>query len=142
MSCCSGRYCQFQFPEGPSLTDYPVTQLSANYLFLPYGTLLEEEEVIRIWTESGKTETVILGQKIPLTILPGGPVAKQGEPFLPWQLIALDSGMELETIENWISHPLHNPDAEAVVLKFRHPIVIKTSLKVWWLKCLYKIRNL
>lgn len=142
MSCCSGRYCQFEFPEGPPLTDYPVSQLSANYLFLPYGTLLAEEEVIRIWTESGKTETVILEQKIPLTILEEGPVAKDGEPFLPWQLIALDSGMELETIENWANHPLYNPDAEAVVLKFRHPIVTNPSWKSRWLQLLYKIRNL
>lgn len=142
MSCCSGRYCQFQFPDGPPLTDEPVSHLSANYLFLPYGTLLEEEEVVRVWTEGGQTETVILEQKIPLAILKGGPVAKIGEPFLPWQLIALDSGMELETIENWISHPLYNPDAEAVVLKFRHPIEVKLSLKMTWLKWLYKIRNL
>lgn len=142
MSCCSGRYCQFQFPDGPPLTDEPVSHLSANYLFLPYGTLLEEEEVVRVWTEGGQTETVILEQKIPLAILKGGPVAKIGEPFLPWQLIALDSGMELETIENWISHPLYNPDAEAVVLKFRHPIEVKPSLKMTWLKWLYKIRNL
>lgn len=142
MSCCSGRYCQFQFPDGPPLTDEPVSHLSANYLFLPYGTLLEEEEVVRVWTEGGQTETVILEQKIPLAILKGGPVAKIGEPFLPWQLIALDSGMELEAIENWISHPLYNPDAEAVVLKFRHPIEVKPSLKMTWLKWLYKIRNL
>lgn len=142
MSCCSGRYCQFEFPEGPPLTDYPVSDLSANYLFLPYGTLLAEEEIIRIWTESGKTETVILEQKIPLDIREEGPVAKVGEPFLPWQLIALDSGMELDTIENWLNHPLYNPDAEAVVLKFRHPIVARPSLKSRWLQLLYKIRNL
>ncbi|MGC9385547.1 MAG: hypothetical protein ACP5D0_01260 [Hydrogenovibrio sp.] len=142
MSCCSANYCQFQFPEGPPLTDYAVTNLNARYLFLPYGTLLEEGEVIRIWMESGDTKTVLLEAKIPLQILPTGPSSDLPDVFLPWQLIALDSGLSEDDIQKWYFHPLHNPDAQAVVLKFKHPLETKVTWKMRWLQWLYKIRTL
>ena len=145
MSCCSGKgYCNFKFPDGPPLTDYPVVNLQANYLFLPYGTLLEEGEIIRIWTENGETETVLLAEKIPLTVSPNGlePLKANADSFLPWQLIALDSGMELSEIMDWYQHPLYNPETQTVVLKFRHQDKPKRTFKQIWLSLLYKMRNL
>jgi len=142
MSCCPGNFCQFSFPEGPPLTDNPVTHLSAQYLFLPYGTLLEEEEVVRLWTEGGQTETVILEKKVPLVISSNGVESEDKTVFLPWQLIALDSGMEESDIQDWYHHPLFNPETQAVVLKFKHPIVVKPSLMMILKKWLYKIRTL
>lgn len=145
MSCCSAKsYCNFQFPDGPPLTDNPVTNLQANYLFLPYGTLLEEGELIRLWTENGETETVLISEKVPLTVSANGlqPLRPDTNTFLPWQLIALDSGMELEEMTNWYRHPLYNPNAQTVVLKFKHQDKPKITLKQMWLSFLYKMRNL
>lgn len=142
MSCCSGSYCQFSFSEGPPLVDNAVANLNAIYQFLPYGTVLEEGEVIRIWLESGETKTVILEQKIPLDITESGPVALSGQSSLPWQLIALDSGIAYEDLMAWKYHPLHNPNEPSVLLKFNHPIEVKPSLKMRCLKWLYRIRNL
>lgn len=141
MSCCSGGYCQFKFPEGPPLVDNPVMSLNANYQFLPYGTLLEEGEVVRIWMESGKAKPVILEQKIPLTFNSSGPVPEYGEQNYPWQLVALDSGIAYEDLMGWVNHPLYNPNEKAVLLKYRHPIEVKPSLKMLFLKWLYKLRN-
>jgi len=142
MSCCSGGYCQFKFPEGAPLVDNPVANLNAIYQFLPYGTLLKEGEKVRIWMESGKLKTVIVDEKIELDITNDGPVAKQEGQVLPWQLIALDSGFNYEDIMGWKTHPLYNPDETSVVLKYSHPIEVKPSLKARWLGLLYKIRNL
>lgn len=145
MSCCSGKsYCQFKFPDGPPITDNPVSNLQAKYLFLPYGTLLEEGEIIRIWTENGETETVLISEKTPITVSQQGlhPLRPDIESFLPWQLIALDTGMELDEMMNWYSHPLYNPTAQAVVLQFKHPNKEKRSLKQIWLGFLYRLRNL
>lgn len=141
MSCCSGGYCQFKFPQGAPLTDNSVSSLKAKYLFLPYGTLLEKGEVIRIWTEGGQAKEVIIQEKTPLEILPAGPEAVGDKVFLPWQLIALDSGVEYEELMDWYRHPLYNPEKTSVVLEFTH--IDKTlSFKEKWLNCLYKIRNL
>lgn len=121
--------------------DNPVTNLNAVYQFLPYGTLLQEGEVIRIWMESGKTKTVFLGEKIPLKFGLSGPYSEDGR-VLPWQLIALDSGFDYEELMHWQDHPLNNPQETPVLLKFDHPIEVKPSLKMILLSWLYKIRNL
>ncbi|BCN92828.1 hypothetical protein THMIRHAM_06130 [Thiomicrorhabdus immobilis] len=144
MSCCSGGYCQFKFPEGPPLVDNAVSNLDATYQFLPYGTLLQKGEVVRIWMESGKAKAVFIEEKIPLQITENGPVALDAEDVqdLPWQLIALDSGFSYEDLMDWKNHPLYSPNETAVLLKFNHPIEIKPSLKMVLLKWLYKIRNL
>jgi hypothetical protein len=142
MSCCPANFCQFQFPDGPPLTDNPVTNLNARYLFLPYGTLLQEGEVVRIWMESGQTQTVLLEAKVPLVIEPSGVTGQEDGVFLPWQLIALDSGMEEEDIRKWYFHPLHNPETQAVVLKFKHPLNTKPTLKMRLMQWLYKLRTL
>lgn len=142
VSCCSKGYCQFTFPDGPPLTDNSVASLSANYLFLPYGTLLSEGEVIRIWTENGQTKTVVLEKKMAVDIKFNGVELEKNTEFLPWQLVALDSGMALEDLESWYHHPLFNPEVKAVVLKFKHPVVAKPSLKMILLKWLYKLRTL
>ena len=142
MSCCGLNYCQFEFPEGPPLTDYAVTHLEAKYLFLPYGTLLEKGEIVRIWLENGKTKTVEIEAKIPLEILPAGPEVVGQKFELPWQLIALDTGIEYEELMDWYHHPQHNPKEQAVVLVFKHPVVVKPTLKLRWLEFLYRIRNL
>ena len=142
MSCCSKGACKFQFEEGPPLVDNSVTDLNAQYQFLPYGTILEEEEVIRIWMESGETKTVILEEKIPLVITDSGPEAEDGRTGIPWQLVALDSGMAYEDIMGWKQHTLYNPNETSLLLKFNHPIEVKPSLKMKLLNILYKIRNL
>ncbi len=142
MSCCSGsQYCQFSFPDGPPLTDNSVTSLQAKYLFLPYGTLLEQGEVVRIWLESGEAKSVVIESKIPISVTPTGFMV-MSETFIPWELVALDSGIELNELEDWYFHPLHNGNEPTVVLKFRHPVASKPSLKTIFLKWLYKIRNL
>ncbi len=141
MSCCSGGYCKFKFPEGAPILDNPVTNLNAVYQFLPYGTLLKEGEMVRIWMESGKFKTVLLEEKIELEFTAQGPVATEGE-LLPWQLIALDSGFDYEDLMHWQSHPLYNPNETSVVVKYNHPIEVKPSWKSRWLGLLYKIRNL
>ena len=142
MSCCSGGYCQFKFPEGAPLLDNPVTSLNATYQFLPYGTLLQEGEFVRIWMESGKLKTVVIDEKIPLNMTVNGPQAQGNHRALPWQLIALDSGFDYEDLMQWQSHPLYNPHETSVVLKYKHPIDVKPSLKARWLGLLYKFRNL
>ncbi|MDG6773546.1 hypothetical protein QCB45_04310 [Thiomicrorhabdus sp. ZW0627] len=142
MSCCSGGYCQFKFPEGPPLVDNPVANMNATYQFLPYGTLLEEGEVVRIWMESGKAKTVIIEEKVPLTFTSDGPVSDNGNEVFPWQLVALDSGIAYDELMGWINHPLYNPGEKSVLLKYRHPIEVKPSLKMTLLKWLYKLRNL
>lgn len=144
MSCCSKGYCNFSFPDGPPLVDYSVANLNAEYQFLPYGTLLEEGETVRIWMESGKAKAVLLEQKIPLEITDEGPVPSDASfsRTLPWQLISFDSGFEYEDLMNWKEHPLYAPDEQAVLLKYNHPIEVKPSLKMIFLKWLYKIRNL
>ncbi|HHT00327.1 MAG TPA: hypothetical protein ENK73_05655 [Thiomicrospira sp.] len=144
MSCCSGGYCQFKFPEGPPLIDNAVATLNANYQFLPYGTLLQAGETVRIWMQNGKTKTVLLEEKIPLQITDEGPVplTDYSKDELPWQLIALDSGFSYEDLMDWKNHPLYSPDEPTVLLKFNHPIEVKPTLKMMFLKWLYKIRNL
>ncbi|VAW44578.1 hypothetical protein MNBD_GAMMA04-1647 [hydrothermal vent metagenome] len=142
MSCCSKGCCNFKFEEGPPLVDNSVTNLNAQYQFLPYGTILEVEEVVRIWMESGATKTVILEEKIPLVMTDSGPESEDGKKDFPWQLVALDSGIEYEDLMNWKHHDLYNPNETSVLLKFNHPIEVKPSLKMKLLKILYKIRNL
>lgn len=143
MSCCgSSGYCKFEFPVGPPLTDNSVTSLKASYLFLPYGTLLERGELIRIWTENGETETVLIEEKYPIEVLPAGPEVLGDKEALPWQLIALDSGIEYEDLMDWYRHPLHNPNEPTVVLKFKHPKKSKKSIKQILHAWLYKLRNL
>lgn len=142
MSCCSRGYCKFEFEEGPPLVDNSVTNLNAVYQFLPYGTILEEGELVRIWMESGQSKVVTLVEKIPLVFTATGPEAKSGQAVLPWQLIALDSGIAYEDLMNWEHHPLYNPEEVSMLLKFHHPVVIKPSFKMWFLKLLYKIRTL
>ena len=142
MSCCSGGHCKFQFEDGAPLLDNSVTSLSANYLFLPYGTLLEEGEVVRIWMESGEAKVVVLEEKILLDITDSGPKSIDDHLDLPWQLIALDSGIEYEELMNWKNHPLYNPEEASVLLRFNHPIEVKPSLKMWFLSLVYKLRNL
>jgi len=143
MSCCgSSSYCNFEFPVGPPLTDNSVTSLNATYLFLPYGTLLAKGELIRIWTENGKTQEVLLEEKYAIDVLPAGPEV-EGDKFpLPWQLIALDSGMEYDDLMDWYHHPLHQADQPTAVLKFRHPPKPKKSIKQILHAWLYKLRNL
>jgi len=144
MSCCSGGYCQFKFPEGPPLVDNAVASLNANYQFLPYGTLLQAGESVRIWMQSGKAKVVLLEEKIPLKITEAGPVPldEQNVEDFPWQLIALDSGFSYEDLMDWKNHPLYSPDETAVLLRFNHPIEVKPSLKMILLNWLYKLRNL
>jgi len=141
MSCCPGGYCKFKFPEGPPLTDNSVSSLKASYLFLPYGTLLEKGEIIRIWTEGGKFKVVIIQDKVEVEVLPAGPESLGDKTYLPWQLIALDSGMEYEELMDWYHHPLNNSSSKPVVLIFSQ---LKSEL-TWKEKLhnlLYKIRNL
>ncbi len=144
MSCCSGGYCNFNFPEGPPLVDNAVTNLNAEYQFLPYGTLLSKGEIVRIWMENGQAKTVLIEDKIPLDITSTGPVPLLSEQQrqYPWQLIAFDSGIAYEDIMSWQIHPLYAPEEQAVLLKYNHPIEVKPSLKMIFLKWLYKIRNL
>lgn len=142
MSCCSKGYCQFKFPEGPPLVDYSVSNLQAKYQFLPYGTLLQQGEVVRIWMESGKTETVIIDQKLVVDILPSGPELVDTDEHVPWQLVAHDSDMAYDDIMNWATHPLHNPNEQAVLLVYSHMVKEKPTLKERWLSFLYKMRNL
>ncbi|QCU89646.1 hypothetical protein [Thiomicrorhabdus sediminis] len=143
MSCCSGGYCQFTFPEGPPLLDNPVTNLNARYLFLPYGTLLQKGETVRIWLESGQAKTVLLEDKIELQFTENGPNAVEEVDFqLPWQLIAFDSGMDYDDLMHWSKHDLFNPEETSVVVVFNHPIEVKPTLKQRWLQFLYKMRNL
>jgi len=142
MSCCSGGYCKFKFPEGAPLLDNPVTSLNASYQFLPYGTLLQEGEFVRIWMESGKLKTVVIDEKIVLDITDNGPIAREDQKTLPWQLIALDSGFDFDDLMNWKTHPLFNPNEDSVVLIYKHPIDVKPSWKARWLGLLYRFRNL
>jgi hypothetical protein len=142
MSCCGKGFCNFQFPPGPPLTDYSVTNLDANYLFLPYGTLLQENEVVRIWMESGKTKEVIVVGKWPVVFDAEGAYARGRDQELPWQLVAMDTGFEFDDIMRWPQHDLCNPTTQPVVLEFKHPIEYKPSIKMRWLELLYKIRNL
>lgn len=145
MSCCgSERYCAFKFPEGPPLTDHPVNNLEARYLFLPYGTLLKQGDLIRIWTENGQTRTVWIQEKTFLEPSAQGlvPIHTQQDRHLPWQLIALDSDLPLDDVVHWSKHPLYNPDTQAVVLKFKHPASTRLTWKQKWLQWLYKIRTL
>lgn len=156
MSCCSKGYCDFKFPDGPPLLDNSVENLQATYQFLPYGSLLKEGEVVRIWLQSGKTQTVIIEEKIPLEVLDYGfrPLAAlEAKPdefghyqvpqarHFPWQLIAFDSGFDFEDMMRWRTHPLCNPQQPPVLMVYRHPAKAKFSLKAWWLRLLYKIRN-
>jgi hypothetical protein len=128
--------------------DNPVSSLNAQYLFLPYGTLLQAGEVVRIWMESGKAKLVFIDEKIPLDFTAQGikvdsdPHSRYASKPMPWQLIALDSGYEYESLLDWYHHPLYNPNEQAVVLVFKHPIEVKPSLKMWLYKWLYKLRTL
>ncbi|WFE68127.1 hypothetical protein P8S54_07835 [Thiomicrospira sp. R3] len=142
MSCCGKGFCTFRFPDGPPLTDYSVSNLNAHYLFLPYGTLLKSGEVVRIWMESGQTKEVIVDEKWLITFDQQGAHAAQRDKELPWQLVAMDTGFEYEDIMDWPNHDLFNPQAQPVVLEFRHPIEVKLGLKMRLLQLLYKIRNL
>ncbi|MDY0135603.1 MAG: hypothetical protein RBS36_00400 [Thiomicrospira sp.] len=142
MSCCGKGFCNFQFPDGPPLTDYSVTNLNAQYLFLPYGTLLQKGEIVRIWMESGKTKAVIVDGKWPIRFDAQGAHALGRDEDLPWQLVAHDTGFEFDDVMRWPSHDLANPNAQPVVLEFRHPIDVKPSFKLRFLQFLYKMRNL
>lgn len=144
MSCCSKGYCDFKFPEGPPLVDNSIQNLNATYQFLPYGSLLQEGEVVRIWMESGKTKTVILEQKLSLEVLAYGfrVLDDTFEKDLPWQLIAFDSGLDYEDMMHWGTHPLFNAQMLPVVMVYQHPIEPKPTLKDHWLSFLYKMRNL
>lgn len=145
MSCCSNGYCQLSFPMGPPLTDLPVSTVEAKYLFLPYGTLLAQSELVRIWTESGKTREVIIEHKIaldyraqqlmPITELPS-------DVYLPWQLIALDSGWDINELTAWGREGEFNPSSPPVLLILDQPIEQKLTIKERWYRLLYKIRNL
>ncbi len=142
MSCCAGsNRCKFEFPEGYPLVDNSVDSLNAKYLFLPYGTLLKEGELVRIWTENGKTKTVLIEQKNLILVTPTGLKILNENAFIPWQLVALDSNINLEELENWYFHPLHNPSEPTAVLKFKNPSNNR-SIKAILLDLLYKIRNL
>jgi len=142
MSCCAGNdRCKFKFPEGHPLVDNSVDSLNAKYLFLPYGTLLSEGEMVRIWTENGQTKNVLIGKKVGIDVTPTGLKTKDSNEFIPWQLVAMDSNIEQEELKNWYFHPLHNPSEPTVVLKFKHSnneLSIKEILMGW----LYKLRNL
>lgn len=144
MSCCSKGYCSFKFPEGPPLLDYSVKNLNARYQFLPYGSLLEKGEVVRIWMESGKTQTVIVEDKISLYPCAEGFADDTGRVMndYPWQLIAFDSGFEFDDMMAWQNHPLNNPDVQPVLMVYQHPIEVKPSLKEKLYAWLYKFRNL
>lgn len=142
MSCCSGGFCKFKFPEGAPLLDNSVSSLNATYQFLPYGTLLQEGEFVRIWMESGKLKTVVIDEKIPLEFTHQGPRARGSDRVLPWQLIALDSGFDYDDIMDWANHALYNPTETSYVLVYKHPIDVKPSFKARWLGFLYKLRNL
>jgi hypothetical protein len=143
MSCCAGsNRCKFEFPAGNPIVDNSVDSLHAKYLFLPYGTLLLEGELVRIWTENGQTKSVLIEKKIPITVTPTGLKVANEESFIPWELVALDSAIELDNLENWYFHPLHNPSEPTVLLKFKHPYDNKKSIKNIFLSILYKIRNL
>lgn len=146
MSCCSGGYCKFKFPEGAPLLDNSVTSLNATYQFLPYGTLLQEGEFVRIWMESGKLKTVVIDEKIPIEFTRQGPQLKEGYTgsgrAIPWQLVALDSGFDYDDLMDWTAHPLYNPGETSYVVRYKHPIEVKPSLKARWLGLLYKLRNL
>ena len=144
MSGCASKYCKFNFPDGPALIDNSVKNLNAEYQFLPYGTLLEKGETVRIWMESGKTKTVFIDDKIPLGFDVNGPYAlneAQRRNF-PWQLIAFDSGFAYEDLMSWPDHELYAPNEQAILLKYRHPIEVKPSIKMIFLKWLYKLRTL
>lgn len=142
MSCCSSGYCNFNFPEGPPLTDLPVANLQAKYLFLPYGTLLSKGEVIRIWMENGQTRVVSIKEKIPVVFSDAGPLTEDYEGVMPWELVAYDSGMEAEDLLLWHHHELYNPNETSIVLEFEQLEVpertIMQILRAW----LYKIRTL
>ena len=142
MSCCGKGFCNFQFADGAPLTDYSVTNLNAQYLFLPYGTLLQKDEIVRIWMESGKAKEVAIEAKWPIAFDQQGAHAVGRDRELPWQLVAMDTGFELDDILDWPNHDLANPNEQPVVLEFRHPIEVKPSLKMRLLQLLYKIRNL
>ncbi len=143
MSCCAGNSrCKFEFPDGNPLVDNSVDSLKAKYLFLPYGTLLKEGEMVRIWTENGKTKSVLIAEKIPVDVTPTGLKVPNDTSFIPWQLVAIDSILELEELENWYFHPLHNPSEPTVVLKFKHPTKNKKNWKEIFETWLYKMRNL
>ena len=142
MSCCGKGFCTFTFPEGPPLTDYSVSNLNAQYLFLPYGTLLAAGELVRIWMESGQAKEVIVEAKWMIGFDSQGAHAVGRDKELPWQLVAIDTGFEYEDIMGWPEHDLYNPSAQPVVLEFRHPIEVKPSIKMRLLELLYKIRNL
>lgn len=144
MSCCSKGYCNFSFPEGPPLVDNAVANMNAEYQFLPYGTLLQAGETVRIWMENGQAKSVLIEEKIPLTFNADGPkpMDESYTRSLPWQLISFDSGFAYEDIMDWQNHPLYSSEEQAVLLKYNHPIEVKPSLKMILLKWLYKIRNL
>lgn len=142
MAACPHSYGQFAFPPGPPLTDAPVATLEAKYLFLPYGTLLEKEESIRLWTEAGLTKTVVIEEKWFLRATGDQLEAHDPSVVIPWQLVALDSGMAEKDLLHWPLHPLHNPASEPVVLVFAHPIEFRPTLKMRWLGFLYWMRTL
>jgi len=142
MSCCGGDFCNFKFPEGPPLLDVPVAHLKAKYLFLPYGSLLEEGEKVRIWMENGQTETVFIGDKwlVDFSVFPP---RIEAEASPSWAQVALDSGLEEKVLINWArNNPLYNPHAPSCVMRFEH--IVKPQLTLWarWQRFLYWVRNL
>lgn len=152
MSCCSKGYCDFKFPDGAPLLDNSVQSLNTRFQFLPYGTLLQAGETVRIWMESGQTKTVIIEAKYPINYETGilklrddnslldMPVEAKGE--FSWQLVAFDSGFNLADIESWPRHELYNPASKPELVVYQHPIEPKKSIKDYWLEFLYKMRNL
>ncbi len=142
MSCCGGDFCNFKFPPGPPLLDLPVAHLKARYLFLPYGTVLDVGEKVRIWMENGRTETVFIGDKWPVdfSVNPPRIIAERAP---SWAQVALDSGRDEETLLGWAFHPLRNPTAPACVVRFEH-IQALPPPTLWqrWQRLLAVIRNL
>ncbi|WP_294949339.1 hypothetical protein [Sulfurivirga sp.] len=141
MSCCGGDFCQFEFPPGPPLLDVPVSHLGAKYLFLPYGSLLEVGEKVRIWMENGRTETVFVGDKWPVDFSSTPPrILAEAPPT--WEQVALDSGLEPDTLLHWRDNPLFNPQAPACVMRFEHIAVPRPTLWQRWQRLLARVRNL
>jgi len=139
---CSGGYVKFEFPKGPPLTDSPVAHLKAKYLFLPYGTLLEEGELIRIWMENGKTQEVVIEQKLSVEILPHKVALKDSNQPISWSLVALDSGWSETELMGFYHNEHYNPNAPACLLIFSQVLEPSLNWKQKLHNLLYKIRSL
>lgn len=139
---CSSRYANFEFPKGPPLTDSPVSNLKAKYLFLPYGTLLEEGELIRIWLENGRTQEVVIEEKLFVDILPNQVRLKTSHAPISWSLVAFDSGWTDLELMGFYKNELYNPNAPACLLVFSQVLVPSLNWREKLHNLLYKIRSL